>query len=113
MTVNWMYFRKNWNSCRKAQEFLDAQDIEVESRTDAGKEKFDSTAAWERIESAESIRVAKGKRVDVFDPTDGSQDDILAAVMGRSGNLRAPTLQVGDTFFVGFNQQLYEAILTS
>ena len=67
---------------------------------------------WERLGSAESVHVAKGKRVDVFAPKVGSQDDILAAVMGRSGNLRAPTLQVGDTFFVGFNDQLYNAILT-
>ena len=56
---------------------------------------------WERLESAESVYVAKGKRVDEFTPKDGSQDDILAAVMGRSGNLRAPTLKVGDTFYVG------------
>ncbi len=84
----------------------------MESRTDAGKEKFDSGAVWERLETAESVHVAKGKRVDVFDPTDSSPDDILAAVMGRSGNLRAPTLKVGDTFFVGFNAPLYEAILT-
>ena len=67
---------------------------------------------WERLETAESVHVAKGKRVDEFAPKDGSQDDILAAVMGRSGNLRAPTLKVGDTFYVGFNEQLYEAILT-
>ena len=68
---------------------------------------------WERIESVESVHVAKGKRVDVFNPKESSQDDILAAVMGRSGNLRAPTLQVGDTFFVGFNEQMYDTIPTS
>lgn len=67
---------------------------------------------WERLEAAEAVHVAKGKKVDVFASKDGSQDDILAAVMGRSGNLRAPTLKVGDTFYVGFNAQLYEAILT-
>ena len=67
---------------------------------------------WERLESAESVHVAKGKRVDVFAPKDGAQDDILPAVMGRSGNLRAPTLKVGDTFVVGFNEQLYEGIPT-
>ena len=48
----------------------------------------------------------------MFAPKVGSQDDILAAIMGRSGNLRAPTLQVEDTFFVGFNDQLYDMILT-
>jgi hypothetical protein len=68
------------------------------------------TEVWDRIKTAQSIHVAKGKKVDIFDPTVNSQDDILKAIMGRSGNLRAPTLQLGDTFFVGFNAPLYEAI---
>ena len=79
---------------------------------DARKEKLDSTVVWERIKTAQSIHVAKGKKVDVFDPNVDTQDDILKAIMGRSGNLRAPTLQVGDTFFVGFNTPLYDAIPT-
>jgi len=85
----------------------------VDSRTDARKEKLNSTEVWERIKTAQSIRVAKGKKVDVFDPTVDPQDTILKAIMGRSGNLRAPTLQVEDTFFVGFNAPLYDAISTA
>jgi triphosphoribosyl-dephospho-CoA synthetase len=79
---------------------------------DARKEKLDSTEVWDRIKTAQSIHVAKGKKVDVFNPNVDTQDDILKAIMGRSGNLRAPTLQVGDTFFVGFNAPLYDAIPT-
>ena len=66
-----------------------------------------------RIKTAQSIHVAKGQKVDVFDPNVDSQDIILKAVIGRSGNLRAPTLQLGDTFFVGFNAKLYDAIPTT
>jgi triphosphoribosyl-dephospho-CoA synthetase len=77
---------------------------------DARKEKLDSTEVWDRIKTAQSIHVAKGKKVDVFDPNVDTQDAILKAIMGRSGNLRAPTLQFGDTFFVGFNASLYDAI---
>ena len=65
------------------------------------------------MKTARSIHVAKGKKVDVFDPNVDSQDDILKVTMGRSGNLRAPTLQIGDTFFVGFNALLYDAIPTA
>jgi hypothetical protein len=68
------------------------------------------TEVWNRIKTAQSIHVAKGKKVDVFDPNVDTQDAILKAIMGRSGNLRAPTLQFGDTFFVGFNASLYDAI---
>ena len=85
----------------------------MDSRTDARKEKLNPTEVWERIKAAQSIHVAKDKKVDVFDPNVDSQDAILKAVMGRSGNLRAPTLQLGDTFFVGFNAPLYDAIPTT
>ena len=64
------------------------------------------------MKTAQSIHVAKGKKVDVFDPNVDSQDAILKTIMGRSGNLRAPTLQFGDTFFVGFNASLYDTIPT-
>ena len=113
MKANWMFFRNSWTSCRKAQEFLDANNIQVDSRTDARKQKLNSTEVWERIKTAQSIHVAKGKKVDVFDPNADSQDTILKAIMGRSGNLRAPTLQIGDRFFVGFNALLYDAIPTA
>ena len=36
-----------------------------------------------------------------------SKEDILGDVMGRSGNLRAPTIQVGNTILIGFNPALY------
>jgi hypothetical protein len=32
----------------------------------------------------------------------------LKDVIGRSGNLRAPTLQVGDVILIGFNDELYQ-----
>ena len=85
----------------------------MNSRTDARKEKLDSTEVWERIKTAQFVHVAKGKKVDVFDPNADLQDAILKAIMGRSGNLRAPTLQIGDTFFVGFNAPLYDAVPTT
>ena len=71
--------------------------------------KLNPTEVWERFKTAHSIHVARGKEVDVFDPNASPQDAILKAVMGRSGNLRAPTLQLGDTFFVGFNAKLYDS----
>jgi hypothetical protein len=31
--------------------------------------------------------------------------------MGPSGNLRAPTFKVGEDYLVGFNEEMYEALL--
>ena len=69
---------------------------------------MDATAVWELMDSAERIVVAKGRRVETFVPTEDTQTSILKAVMGRSGSLRAPTIQSGNVFLVGFNEALYK-----
>ena len=89
------------------QEVLDTQNVEIATRSDARKEKLDATAVWERLGTATRVVVAKGKRIETFVPTEDAQDAILQAVMGRSGNLRAPTLQIADVFYVGYNDVLY------
>ncbi len=90
------------------QEFLDTHNLQAENRTDARKERMDAEAVWDLMGDAEQIVVAKGKRVETFVPSDDTQEPILKAVLGRSGSLRAPTVQSGDVFFVGYNVALYE-----
>ena len=90
------------------QEFLDTHDVQVETRTDARKEKMDAEAVWALMGSAKQVVVAKGQRVETFVPSEDTQEPILKAVLGRSGSLRAPTVQSGDVFFVGYNVALYE-----
>ena len=89
------------------QEFLDTHNLQAESRTDARKEAMDAAAVWDLMGSAERIIVAKGRRIETFVPTEDIRESILKAVIGRSGSLRAPTVQSGDVFLVGFNETLY------
>ena len=72
---------------------------------------MDAAAVWDLMGSAAQIVVAKGQRVETFVPTKDTQESILKAVMGRSGSLRAPTVRSGDSFFVGFNNALYEQMM--
>ena len=90
------------------QEFLDTHNLQAETRTDARKEKMDAAAVWDLMGDAKQIVVAQGKRVETFVPSDDTQAAILKAVLGRSGSLRAPTVQSRDVFFVGYNVALYE-----
>ena len=92
------------------QEFLDTLNLQAENRTDARKEKLEAAAVWDLMGNAKQIIVAKGQRVETFLPTEDTQESILKAVMGRSGSLRAPTIQSGDVFFVGYNNALYETV---
>jgi hypothetical protein len=41
-------------------------------------------------------------------------DDMLAAtILGPTGNLKAPTLKIGSTLLVGFNEEAYKQVLGS
>jgi hypothetical protein len=47
----------------------------------------------------------KGKKSEVLDLKKGvTQDELEAAAIGRSGNLRAPALRLGKTWIVGFGE---------
>lgn len=50
--------------------------------------------------------IAKGKKVDRFDGG-APRPEIVAKMLGATGNLRAPTIVVGDTLLVGFNEDVY------
>ncbi len=80
----------------------------MQTVVDARKERFDSTAAWDLLKEASKITAAKGKKVAPFDPKTEEKEEILSNVMGPSGNLRAPTLKIGNQFIVGFHPDLYE-----
>ena len=76
---------------------------------DARKTKIDAGEAWELLQKARAITVAKGKKILRFEEVADEKKVILQQVMGPSGNLRAPTYRLQDEFIVGFNPELYEA----
>ena len=90
-----------------AQEFLEKRKVLANDVVDARTTRIDADAAWEMLNSAKTITVAKGKKVQRFDRIPGEKETILQQVIGPSGNLRAPTYRVGDNFIIGFNQDLY------
>ncbi|MFH2123007.1 MAG: hypothetical protein ABIJ50_05960 [Pseudomonadota bacterium] len=69
-----------------------------------------SDAAWERLKRAEKVLVGKGKKVQAYVPGPAVKDLLMHDVLGRSGNLRAPALQVGSTYYVGYNETMYQEL---
>ncbi|WDP92585.1 MAG: hypothetical protein HUN04_23825 [Desulfobacter sp.] len=95
-------------SCKKAQKYFEENGIEVDQTADARKEKIDTDGAWELISVQAQAFIGKGKKVLDFQPGDENREEILKAAMGRSGNLRAPTLKAGNRVFIGFNEDIYK-----
>jgi len=54
--------------------------------------------------------VAKGKKVTTVDLKKDrpDQDTLESLMLGPTGNLRAPTLRIGKSLLVGFNEEVYD-----
>lgn len=59
----------------------------------------------------DTVIVAKGRKVTVFDVSREPGEEMVNAMLGPTGNLRAPTLRSGKTLLVGFDEAEYRAAL--
>ena len=53
--------------------------------------------------------VAKGRKVDEFVGGKAGKT-VVDAMLGPTGNLRAPTIRTGKTVLVGFNEEIFAKI---
>jgi len=74
---------------------------------EARKVKIEADEAWDKLSSGKKILIAKGKKLIEFETADANRFDVLQIALGRSGTLRAPTIKIGDTWIVGFNEDIY------
>jgi arsenate reductase-like glutaredoxin family protein len=111
--IDWMYNRKSCTTCKRARGFLEQHAVEVKSVMDANKQKQGRAEALALAKTAQTIHVAKGKKVVTFDMKKDAPEDetLLRHLMGPTGNLRAPTIRKGKTLYVGFNEDVYKNIV--
>ncbi len=66
--------------------------------------------AWKKISGFKAIKVAKGKKILEFSPAPGNREEILKHCLGRTGNLRAPAVDMAGVLYVGYNDEMYQEI---
>jgi hypothetical protein len=100
--------------CKKAQGFLEthayAEPAEI---LDASKNKRGRDAALQLAKSVRTVVIARGKKIVTFDMKSAPPDDdtLASLLLGPTGNLKAPTLRLGQTLLVGFGEPAYQQIL--
>jgi len=91
---------------------LEANGLEPKETVPASRKLGRDDAAG-LAKKASKLIVAKGKKVTVFATKGGPSDEAIDAMLGPTGNLRAPTLRSGKTLLVGFNEDAYRDVLVS
>ena len=83
--------------------------ITVKEKASASK-KLAADDARELLGAAKQLIAAKGKKVSRFKGAEIASEEAVGAMLGPTGNLRAPTLRVGKTLLVGFDPDSYEEV---
>ncbi len=59
------------------------------------------------LKAANKLIAMKGKKVSEFDVKAKVGKDAVEAMLGPTGNMRAPTIRVGKSLLVGFNEEVF------
>lgn len=112
-SIDWLYRRNNCDSCEKADNYLSQHHVEIKSTTDARKDKQGEAAALVLAKTVNVIITVKGKKYSKLNVKKDKPNKatLLAALLGPTGNLRAPTFRQGKTLFVGFHPEGYSEVL--
>ena len=59
-----------------------------------------------------NVTVARGRKVVSFEMKTDPPDEamLLKHILGPTGNLRAPTIKMGESLLVGFNHEMYQSV---
>jgi arsenate reductase-like glutaredoxin family protein len=85
---------------------MGAKQIEPAETVSASK-KLSRKDAEEIAKGATRVIVAKGKQVEEFETAGKAMKSAVDAMLGPTGNLRAPLVRAGKTVLVGFNDDVW------
>jgi arsenate reductase-like glutaredoxin family protein len=112
-TVDWSYHRNGCKTCGKTAAYLAEHKIAVTSQDDARKVALVESDALALVAQVNDLYVTRGTKVIHIDLKTERPDDesLLGLLIGPSGKLRAPTLRIGKTMIVGYDQATYETVV--
>lgn len=102
---DWYYRRGgDCTSCRRADAWLDSRGVKVRETVDAAKQRYERADLDALFRGAKRVVLAKGQKTVAFALAEGQPlpDELVRVALGPSQKLRAPTVRVGETWFVGF-----------
>ncbi len=90
---------------------MEASKVEIDETIPASR-KLQRDDAAALLSKASNMTVSKGKKIQQFKGGKGATDEALDAMLGTTGNLRAPLVVAGKTLLVGFNEEVYNGVFT-
>jgi arsenate reductase-like glutaredoxin family protein len=111
-TIDWYYHRKGCTSCGKADAFMAGRHLTAREVVDARKVKMGKPQIAAMLRTSSKVVACKGKTAVIFDlkKSPPVEKVLYENLLGPTGNLRAPTLRLGKTLVVGFNEDAWKKV---
>ena len=111
--IDWRYHRSGCSTCQKTQDFLEQHKLAAVEYVEAKKKALGAADALRLAQSVQEIYATKGSNRLYFDLKQEKPEEakLLAAMLGPTGNLRAPILKKGTVLLVGFDLENYKKVL--
>ncbi|MBX9724532.1 MAG: hypothetical protein K2X81_24205 [Candidatus Obscuribacterales bacterium] len=90
-------------------------DIDAQTTVDAKKQTLGRNEALVLAKTAKEIYSMKGNKLIHIDMCENapSEKELLEAMLGPTGNLRAPSIKLDDTLIIGFNEETFSKLFSS
>jgi len=88
---------------------LEASKVDIKETIPASR-KLQREDAAALLAKASKMTVAKGKKIQEFKGGKAATEEAIDAMLGSTGNLRAPAVVVGKTLLIGFNEEVYKTV---
>lgn len=88
--------------------------MSVAEQVIANKVKLGKAEVRALLRTVTRVVAARGQAIVEFDlaaKKKPAEAEVLAAIIGPTGNLRAPTFRAGNTLVVGFRAEMYGRVL--
>ena len=90
----------------RASKFIEAHSIKIRESVSASK-KLHAADAKAIARESKTMVVMKGKKITHFKVGDETTEEAVTAMLGNTGNMRAPLIRAGNLVLVGFNEEIY------
>lgn len=111
-SISWYYQRTSDATCAKADAYIESRGIKVREAVDARKEKLGKREIAQILRKTARVIATKGKKVIDWDLKRDPpiEKELYEALLGPTGNLRAPSIRSGKTLAVGFSEEAWDKV---
>ncbi len=89
--------------------------IEAETTVDAKKQTLGRNEALVLAKTVKEIYSLRGNKlihINMWENAPGEKE-LLEAMLGPTGNLRAPSIKLDDTLIIGFNEEAFNKLFST